>query len=213
MLGCRSQEEHSEPSLSQLPPSLNVPRTSEGLLFVWVDADGTFKTTAQIDEIPLGSRQLVRVLLPDGPSGTDDSVFVANLTTNSAELELQSLSRKQWEAQGKDARQARLDALQPKEESKSQELGQKTDVRATVYGASWCKPCHLAEDYLKKKGVQVVKRDIEEDPSAGDEMRSKLRKAGLGGASIPVLDVAGTLLVGFNPSAVDRALAQAKTPR
>ena len=37
-------------------------------------------------------------------------------------------------------------------------------------------------------------------------MRAKLSKAGMRGGSIPVLDVKGKLLLGFDPGSVDRAL-------
>jgi len=59
------------------------------------------------------------------------------------------------------------------------------------------------------KGVRVTMKDIEEEPGANAEMRQKLSSAGLSGASIPVLDVGGTILVGFSTSAVDRALERA----
>ena len=83
-------------------------------------------------------------------------------------------------------------------------------VDAIVYGADWCKPCHLAEDYLKRKGARVVKKDIEEDESAAAEMRRKLKRAGMGGSSIPILDIGGTMLKGFSEKAIDSALKRAK---
>jgi hypothetical protein len=67
----------------------------------------------------------------------------------------------------------------------------------------------LAEDYLKKRGARVVKKDIEEDPSAAAEMRRKLKSAGMSGSSIPVLDVGGTILRGFSESSVESALKRA----
>lgn len=75
-----------------------------------------------------------------------------------------------------------------------------------IYGASWCGPCHQAAAYLKQKGVRFVEHDIERDSSAAREMQSKLVKAGMRGGSIPVLDVRGRILVGFDARAVDQAL-------
>lgn len=63
-----------------------------------------------------------------------------------------------------------------------------------------------AVDRLERVLVAREQQDIEEDPSASAEMRQKLASAGLGGASIPVLDIGGTILVGFSTTAVDRAL-------
>ena len=75
-----------------------------------------------------------------------------------------------------------------------------------IYGASWCGPCHQAAAYLKKKGVAFVEHDIEQDSSSRHEMQAKLAKAGMRGGSIPVLDVRGHILVGFDARAVDQAL-------
>ena len=75
-----------------------------------------------------------------------------------------------------------------------------------IYGASWCGPCHQAAAYLKGRGIDFVEHDIEKDSSAAREMQGKLAKAGKHGGSIPVLDVRGRILVGFDQRAVDQAL-------
>ena len=83
-------------------------------------------------------------------------------------------------------------------------------VVAIVYGADWCKPCHDAERYLKQRGATVVKKDIEENEVAADEMRKKLERVGRSGASIPVIDIMGQIQVGFSPAALERALESAR---
>jgi glutaredoxin len=85
-----------------------------------------------------------------------------------------------------------------------------TGVVAIIYGADWCKPCHDAERYLKQRGATVIKKDIDENEVAADEMRRKLEKAGRGGASIPVIDIMGQLQVGFSPAALEQALERAR---
>ena len=84
-------------------------------------------------------------------------------------------------------------------------------MSAIIYGADWCKPCHAAEAYLKQRGVHVVKKDIDESEAARAEMRQKLDRAGMGGASIPIIDLMGQLMVGYSPTALDRAIASAST--
>jgi len=64
-----------------------------------------------------------------------------------------------------------------------------------VYGASWCGACHEAMAYMKKKGIPFVEKDIEKDPGAEREMRSKLAHAGMNTGSIPILDVRGTPVI------------------
>jgi hypothetical protein len=39
-------------------------------------------------------------------------------------------------------------------------------------------------------------------------MQSKLQKSGLRGGSIPVIDVRGRVMVGFNPRAIEDALGR-----
>ena len=75
-----------------------------------------------------------------------------------------------------------------------------------VYGASWCGPCHQALAYLKRRHANVVFKDIEADPNAAREMRAKLEKAGARTGAIPVIDVAGKIIVGYSESAVEHAL-------
>src|SRR5208283_404305 len=71
-----------------------------------------------------------------------------------------------------------------------------------LYGASWCGACREAAAYMKKKGIPV----IEKDPGAERELRSKLARTGASTSSIPILDVRGKILVGFNPQQLDQAL-------
>jgi glutaredoxin len=75
-----------------------------------------------------------------------------------------------------------------------------------VYGASWCSACHEAEAYLRKHGILFVEHDVEKEPEAAAEMRSKLRRAGLRDGSIPVIDVRGHIMVGFDPRSIESAL-------
>src|SRR5262249_35753585 len=76
-----------------------------------------------------------------------------------------------------------------------------------IYGASWCGPCHQAADYLKARGVLYVLKDIESTPGAREEMVAKCARLGMEPRAIPILDVGGQILVGFNAEKIDRALA------
>ncbi len=180
-----------------------------GTLLVWVREDGDFQTTSKVGDVPVGRRDVVRVIFDKQSPSSPEMVWVADLNHKRSDgsYATKSLNRKDWESRGIELRRARVDAQKPKPPDAQAVAA--TGLQAIVYGADWCKPCHMAEDYLKQHGVQVTKKNIEEDPEAQAEMRQKLKAAGLGGASIPVLDVAGTLLVGFSPTAVDTALRRA----
>jgi len=88
---------------------------------------------------------------------------------------------------------------------------QATAFTVIVYGASWCGACHEAVAYLKRRRVPVVEKDIEQDPGAESEMQAKLARAGVHGGSIPVIDVKGKILIGFEPHALEAAVRGASS--
>jgi len=183
------------------------------VLYTWVKDDGSFQLSEKLDEIPAAAREQVRVVAHDKPPGSPIHVYVADLRAAKAGQPAKAtpLERHVWEARGQSLRKAKVEPLEQKAESAEQAPVMAAGKSAIVYGASWCGPCHQAEDYLKKRGLAVTKKDIEEDPSAASEMRTKLQKAGLGpSSSIPILDVAGTMLIGFSPRAIDAALRSAQ---
>lgn len=70
-----------------------------------------------------------------------------------------------------------------------------------IYSAVWCGFCHAAKQYLDKLGVKYDDKDIEHDPVSLNESVQKSGQMG-----IPVLDINGTIIVGFNRPAIDEAL-------
>jgi glutaredoxin len=83
-------------------------------------------------------------------------------------------------------------------------------LTAVVYGADWCGPCKKAKAHLKKRGVVIDYRDIDRDPGSRQEMLRKLGPRGRSDAPIPVIDLAGRVLVGFSAAAIDDAIAAAR---
>jgi glutaredoxin len=59
----------------------------------------------------------------------------------------------------------------------------------------------MAKDYLDQKGVSYKEINVQEDDEAAAEM---IRKSGQMG--VPVLDINGKIIVGFDRGAVDEAL-------
>jgi hypothetical protein len=78
-----------------------------------------------------------------------------------------------------------------------------------LYGASWCGACHAAADALRDRAVPFVFKDIEQTLGARAEMENKLTQAGLPAEVLPVLDVAGRIVVGVRPAQLDEALSVA----
>lgn len=71
----------------------------------------------------------------------------------------------------------------------------------TIYSADWCAFCHAAKDYLDRKGVQYTEKNVEHDQASAQEAVQKSGQMG-----IPVLDIDGEIIVGFDRPRIDAAL-------
>lgn len=75
-----------------------------------------------------------------------------------------------------------------------------------LYSTSWCGYCRQTREYLKKKKVAFVERDVEKDEGAAEELSRKAVAAGVRPQGVPVLDVRGKLILGYSPQEIDAAL-------
>lgn len=74
-----------------------------------------------------------------------------------------------------------------------------------VYSTTWCGFCKMAKNYFKQLGVDFQEKDVEADPAAGNESVQKSGQMG-----VPVIDIGGTIIVGFDKPAIDHALSANK---
>jgi len=70
-----------------------------------------------------------------------------------------------------------------------------------VYSTESCPWCHKAKDFLKANKIKFEAKDVGSDDVARDEM---LKKSGQMG--VPVIDIDGTVIVGFDQEAIKKAL-------
>jgi glutaredoxin len=215
------------PKPSELPP-LEVKADTPNLLLTWVDDKGDFHVVQKPTDVPTEGRSTVRVVVTTREEGTGALVYVANLdeTTATGAYRLKTMPRAEWEELGAGKRKARLEALAPSAAPSAPPPGNPPEtgkspggagakapangVVVIIYGADWCKPCHDAERYLKQRGATVIKKDIDNNEVAAEEMQKKLARAGRSGASIPVIDIMGQIQVGFSPAALEQALSNAR---
>lgn len=73
----------------------------------------------------------------------------------------------------------------------------------TIYSAEWCAFCKTEKQYLDHLKVPYVVRDIEKDDGAMDEL---LAKVGGATSSIPVTDIRGEIIRGFDRAKIDASL-------
>ena len=70
-----------------------------------------------------------------------------------------------------------------------------------VYSTPTCPYCHMAKDFLRTKGVDFEDIDVSTDRIAAQEMVQKTGQMG-----VPVIDINGKILVGFDKQAIEKEL-------
>ncbi len=74
-----------------------------------------------------------------------------------------------------------------------------------IYSTSWCGYCKMAKSYLESKNVPFTEKNIEEDKAAYDELMGKINGNFMG---VPVIDLKGEIILGFDRPKIDAALAK-----
>ena len=70
-----------------------------------------------------------------------------------------------------------------------------------VYSTSTCPYCHMLKGFLKEKNVQFEDIDVGKDAQAASEMIEKTGQMG-----VPVIDIDGKIIVGFDKEAISNEL-------
>ncbi|MBI2598400.1 MAG: glutaredoxin family protein [Candidatus Diapherotrites archaeon] len=74
----------------------------------------------------------------------------------------------------------------------------------TVYSTTWCPYCKMAKEFLSQHKIQFEDINLEKNPEKAREM---VKKSGQQG--VPVIDVNGKIIIGFNKPALKEALGLA----
>jgi glutaredoxin len=91
----------------------------------------------------------------------------------------------------------------PKSKSESiQEKRPYRDIYVIMYMTSWCPYCVKARTFLRSLDVNLIEYNIERDKSKREEMLSK----NSGSTSVPLIDVEGIIIRGYNPDALKAAI-------
>ncbi len=191
-------------------------RKDSALLFTYVEPNGIFATTDKAEEVPEAARRLVRVMgQGKGQWRNDTNVDVIDLRELLANGKTRArvMPREAFET-GALAQLPPGDSCplagphgppSPEEPERAGAPGELPVV--VVYGTRWCKACKAARQYLVSNLIPFTGRDIERDPSAARELQEKASRFGIPVDRVPILDVHGRLLVGFNEARMDGLLA------
>lgn len=184
------------------------------LMYVYADLSGRFETALSRAELPELSRKVVRVIEPtasETPRGDYDRVWVTDLRADPGTegIAADVMSRVEFESRA-------LAALPPGQASRVAVPGAPPQDAAPLeahdkiilYGTSWCGACRQARTYLTRNGIDFVEYDIEKDPRAAAELQQKARAAGIAADRVPIIDIWGRLMVGFDPSRLTTLLGE-----
>jgi glutaredoxin len=208
LMSCRHSNK-SSPSTRSNEPVLQLTDTTKDILLTWVDEQGDFHVTQSIGEVKEPARAQVRVVFAERGNDTPDQVLVADLRQTRADgtYALTTMTRSAWDDIGARNRKSRMEAISAPAVLPDAGLPAQDRV-AIIYGAEWCKACHETARYLKSKGVKYVEKDVDASNTIQAELQAKLARAHVPPtSSIPVTDINGHLVVGFNPAALDSAIA------
>ncbi len=200
----------AESSASQLPP-IRVDTKAKLLLTYFDPGKKAFQSATTIQAVPAGQRGWVRVVdLAAQPAARRDLelVYVADLRSagKNGAYPYVVMSRRAFEEASQSS--PRAGATAPA--NASDEPGAKRGAarRVVLYGTSWCPACSKAKKWLMKQHVPFVEKDIEKDRAAAAELMEKAQRAGIPASGVPVLDVNGTLVRGFDPRRINALLAR-----
>lgn len=78
-------------------------------------------------------------------------------------------------------------------------------AKIIIYSTTWCAFCKTEKQYLSKLGIPFVEKDVEADKDAYEEL---MAKSGGGYQGVPVTDIAGTLVLGFDRRKIDEVIKE-----
>jgi glutaredoxin len=78
----------------------------------------------------------------------------------------------------------------------------------TIYGTSWCGACKAARQYFTSRKIPFADKDVEKDADAARELATKAAKMGIPTDRVPVIDVRGRLLLGFDRARIETLLGE-----
>jgi glutaredoxin-like YruB-family protein len=101
-----------------------------------------------------------------------------------------------------------LETIRKKKFEGMKDAGLKKEPEVLVYSSPDCPYCTLAKEYLAKKGVKFTEYDVSKDKEKAKEMAMKSQQT-----AIPVLQINGRIIVGFDRQLIDDSLKKAPPPK
>lgn len=191
--------------VAEVGSTSTLPAEPRDVILTFAGERGLFKDVKSPAEVPEEARGMVRVNMLSGPQPPPGTLWVANLRAPAADgsWTLTTVSRDDFEelalGLGRSSTVEVPPGIEPPE-------GAPTSGEIIVYKTDWCGVCKKLTAYLDRKGIPYVAKDIEKDPAAAGELQAKAREKGIQTGSVPVIDVRGELMVGFDRARLEKLL-------
>jgi glutaredoxin len=186
------------------------------LLFTYVEPNGMFATTDKAEKVPEVARRLVRIMgrakgEPQRRNNTSVEVIELGELLAKGKAQPRVMLREAFET-------GALAQLPPGDScpladphgsplAEAPEKASDEPPIAILYRTSWCKACQAARQYLVSNRIPFTSKDVEKDPSAARELHEKGSRFGIPVERVPILDVRGRLLIGYDETRLDGFLA------
>ena len=73
--------------------------------------------------------------------------------------------------------------------------------KVIIYSTPTCPYCQASKEFLKENKIEYKEIDVSKDQAAAQEMIEKSGQMG-----VPVIDIDGTIIVGYDKEAIKKAL-------
>jgi len=83
----------------------------------------------------------------------------------------------------------------------AKEPARKKQPRVVVFSTPTCKFCTAAKRYFRQNGIRFRNVDVSRDPAAARDMQRRSGQTG-----VPVIQIGGHIIVGFDRPKIDRLL-------
>jgi len=200
LAGCPSESKKKDaPDAGPQFARLEVTDAAEHLLFTYLLADGSFQSVNQVAEVPEEAREQVVVIdtrLSPEERQSSKVIYVADLSAKREDgsYPCRPVSRFKFERDLLREPGKTSGVLPPECEGLAESPGD----HVIIYSTSWCGVCKATARFLQKEKIPYVEKDVEKDKQAQQEMACKALKTGTRVNGVPVIDIAGTLLLGFD---------------
>ena len=205
-VGACGSETPAEPGATTAPTPPRVTDDRTDLVLSWF-GDGGAHVAARVNDVPPAARREVRVQDPSVPPERRDPrwIFLADLTAPGSD------GSYPVRAELRDSYEARR---RPKVASATAPAAIPGAAPVTMYATRHCPVCIKARRWLLEQKIPFVERDIEREPAAAAELKRKGQAQGVPTSGVPVFEIGGRLLPGFDQSAIRKLLGgTAATPQ